>query len=143
MGDLSPRVHGGVRRPFSLVETVCAVSVLVVVMAAVVGFLSFQVWQSDAITERMIANALAKNRIEELKSAQYADLLMFAEEETRLNDGGAPDPNGTFTRTTVIEGERYRTRVLTVTVTTRGKLNRPGMHVTATTIVRDRAMDGT
>lgn len=138
MGNLSTRA-----RAFSLLETLFAISVLVVVMAAVVSFLSFEVWQSDAITERMIANALAKNRIEELKSAQFAELPLFAEDSTRLNDAGAPDPAGTFTRTTTIAAERFRTRVVTVTVNTTGKLNRPGMHVTATTIVRDRTMDGT
>ena len=88
---------------FTLTEVMVATLILGLVMG---GF-----FQVTSMSRRMRAQAqhhyvaviVANNRIERAKHMRLADVALLQETDTVVNELGAPDPDGQYLRTTVIE----------------------------------------
>ncbi len=120
-----------------MVEVMAAMVLATVVMAASISFLSFEKWTSDALTRRMTAISLAKNRLEYLKRVPFSEMSYYAENDVRINAEGVPDETGRYLRSVVVGAESFATRPVDITVCSPGQLGRPDVLVPLSTIIRD------
>jgi len=136
---LSLRRNRG-KRYFSLVEAMFAVAVASIGLAAASSLVSFNLKASYYVNARMTAVAIARNRIELIRTAAFADLPLYQENQVQVNYYGFPDPAGRYYRSSSIGTLVNSTRQIDITVTSTGVFQGQNISIPLTTIVMDKSL---
>lgn len=122
---------------FSLIELSIALMIATVFVLGIFSLYSQSIVSTKKMNERFIALNLAKNRLERLRSFEYAVLPTANETDAYLNQQGSADPDGAYLRNTTIatdyNGMADLTQV-TVTVDYKMKGQFTGNPVVLTTV---------
>lgn len=86
----------------TLVEVMASMALFTVAIVAILGVVSSNRLMANRADYAYIAYNLAKNHIETLRAMNFSDLSGAAETATALDETGASDLNGDFTRTTTV-----------------------------------------
>jgi Tfp pilus assembly protein PilV len=109
-----------VRRPeagFSLISVLVAIVLLSVGMLAISQVLTQSVSMQTIMSMRTTALDVARSYMEEVKSRD--PIMLVSETAVTVNDKGAVDANGSFTRGLTVKNVALHLNEITVTVTTR------------------------
>lgn len=129
------------RRPtFTLVESVIATGLTLIVLASATSLLSFNLLATQVMDARKATSNIAKNRIETLRALTLDELGTAQEAGIRVNEIGVPDAAGWFLRTTVVGAEYWGSRDVTVTVVCEKKYRRPELSVSIHTIIMNQQL---
>jgi len=91
----------------TLIETVVAVSILMLFISGICGLALYAKQVSDRAGDQYRAVNIAKNRIERARNSDFALITGFAESNTRVNGNGSPDSDGFYRRTTVVTEDPF------------------------------------
>ena len=122
---------------FTLVEVLIS---LLIMALAVAGLCSLALTSKqilDTSRDHYVAVNLAKNRIERVKTFSFDELGLFDEAGTLLDDAGAPDPNGSYSRATTVTNitDNMKEVVVTISIKNRKSLKyAPGQQTVRTYI---------
>ncbi len=100
---------------FGLIEVVVALLILSVGILSVSNVLTQSVSMQTIAAQRTSALSIAQTTMEQLRATD--PLLIVAEAETAVNEDGAPDVNGVFTREVTISAVSGNINEVTVIVT--------------------------
>lgn len=107
---------------------------------AVAGLCSLAVTSKqilDTSRDHYIAVNLAKNRIERVKTFNFDELELFNEVKTRLDESGAPQANGSYSRATTVTNvtDNMKEVIVTISIKNRKSLKyAPGQQTVRTYI---------
>ncbi len=93
------------RKGFTLVEIMIAVTVLGLAMAGAYRIINMSTQARLDAHNFYIATVIANNRIERAKNMLYTDLPLMAEATNRVDEVGAPNPQGQYRRFTEVESD--------------------------------------
>ncbi len=104
---------------YTFVEVVVAMVLLAIGLAGIYRVMIVSMQARQVAQNHYTATVMANNRIERAKNLAFGELDTLIENERSVNELGAPDVNGRYLRTTLIEetwnGEATLTRI-TVTI---------------------------
>ena len=141
MKTTKDNVNGLPHRPkssnegFTLVETLTA---LLIMAMAVAGLCSLALTSKqilDTSRDHYVAVNLAKNRIERVKTFSFDELELFGEAGTLLDNAGAPDVNGSYSRATTVTNITDNMKEVIVTISIKNRkslLYAPGQQTVRT-----------
>ncbi|MDA1044390.1 MAG: prepilin-type N-terminal cleavage/methylation domain-containing protein [Verrucomicrobia bacterium] len=104
------------RNGVTLVEMLTA---LLIFALAIGGLCSLAVSAKqilDTSRDHYVAVNLAKNRIERVKTFNFNELNLFVEAGTILDESGAPDPAGSYSRATAVSNVTASLKEVVVTI---------------------------
>lgn len=96
------REQTGFKKGTTLIETVVAVSVLMLFISGLCGLALYGKQLSDRAGEQYRAINIAKNRLERTRNSEFDVVSGFAESNARVNETGTPDSDGRYRRTTTV-----------------------------------------
>lgn len=91
----------------TLIETVVAVSILMLFISGICGLALYAKQLSDQAGDQYRAVNIAKNRIERARNSDFALITGFTESNTRVNGNGSPDSEGLYRRTTTVTEDPF------------------------------------
>jgi hypothetical protein len=119
---ITDRVRGcGRRDGISLAEVLIALFVFAASVAGLCALSVISRESSDRARDHYVAINLAKNRLERVKSFDFAQLYLFAENRTLIDETGKPDTGGDYRRTTVVSNVTVNLTEVRVTVEIRNR----------------------
>ncbi len=112
------------RSGFTLVETVIACTVILIVLAGSYQILDVSMNLIRTVRDGYAATTISNARIERARAIPYGDLLGFVENGTIVDDYGTPSTDGRFRRVTTVAVDQPAAGCTKVAVTT--DVHQPG-----------------
>jgi Tfp pilus assembly protein PilV len=106
------------RRGFSLVETVIACTIILLVLAGSYMILDSSMGLVRTARDGYTATTISNARLERARMVPFADIPSLVETNTIVDDYGLPSTDGRFRRTTTISTNQPMAGCSQVTVTT-------------------------
>ena len=107
------------QRGMTVIELMVAMSLLIVIMAAVLPLVDQMMSRFQMARDHYVAASICQGRIERACSVPYADLALMTENGQLVDDFGTPaSPNGRFRRTTAVQPETPSAGLTKMTVRT-------------------------
>ena len=126
------------RQGFTLVEVIMAFVVTGIAMSASVSLWSTAMVGTNFVSHRMDAAAIAKSRIEHLRSLPFDSLDAMTEDLVQVNEHGVADAEGAYFRSTNIGDDVFASRIVRVIVNSQWKHDAPVLEVEMATILLDQ-----
>lgn len=108
----------------SLVEVIVALLILAISVAGLCRLVVVGRKGTDMGRSHYTAINIAKNRLERVKTFEYAQLALFNESDTVVNTSGVADSLGDYRRTTTVSDVKSNLREVVVTVEIRDRSSR-------------------
>jgi type II secretory pathway pseudopilin PulG len=112
------RIPCGRRSGFTLVETVIACAIVIMVLAGSYLILDASMNLLRTVRDAYAASTITNARLERARLIPVTDLAQLAESETLVDDYGLPTTGGRFRRTTVVSTNQPSFGCTQVVVTT-------------------------
>ncbi len=97
-------MHWNTKHGMSIIETMIAVSILAMIMAAVFPLTDQTLGRIYMSRDHYVAATICQARIERARRVPYQDLSMMAEKDSLIDDfGNLAVPDGRFRRTTTVQ----------------------------------------
>ena len=113
------------RAGFTIIESIMAVSVLSITMGAFIMLSLCSLRELALASDYFRATALARNRVERVRTMNFDTILGLTEAEHRVDGHGNPSPEGVYLRETVVSSVTENCANILVTVSFPGRLGHP------------------
>ncbi len=103
MKALTHSRRGKFTEGFTFIEVMVAITLLVLSMAGAYQVVNMSMQARQNAHNYYTATIIANNRIERAKNVTFDNLAMLVEDNSRVNELGAPDLAGRYYRTTTVD----------------------------------------